>query len=49
VRRLRQGKALQDMLRPEDVAEAVLFAVTRPARVAVTEIRLLPGIYAPRG
>jgi NAD(P)-dependent dehydrogenase (short-subunit alcohol dehydrogenase family) len=39
----------KDMLRPEDVAEAVLFAVTRPARVAVTEIRLLPGIYAPRG
>ena len=39
----------KDMLRPEDVAEAVLFAVTRPARVAVTEIRLLPGIYSARG
>ena len=39
----------KDMLRPEDVAEAVLFAVTRPARVAVTEIRLLPGVYSPRG
>jgi NADP-dependent 3-hydroxy acid dehydrogenase YdfG len=32
-----------DMLRAEDVAEAVLFAVTRPARVDVTEIRLMPG------
>jgi len=32
-----------DMLRPEDVAEAVLFAVTRPVRVDVTEIRLMPG------
>jgi NADP-dependent 3-hydroxy acid dehydrogenase YdfG len=32
-----------DMMRPEDVAEAVLFAVTRPARVDVTEIRLMPG------
>ncbi len=39
----------KDMLHPEDVAEAVLFAVTRPARVAVTEIRLLPGVYSPRG
>jgi len=32
----------QDMLRAEDVAEAVLFAVTRPPRAAVTEIRLMP-------
>jgi NADP-dependent 3-hydroxy acid dehydrogenase YdfG len=32
-----------DMLRAEDVAEAVLFAVTRPARVDVTEIRMMPG------
>lgn len=39
----------KDMLRAEDVAEAVLFAVTRPARVAITEIRLLPTIYSPRG
>jgi len=39
----------KDMLRPEDVAEAVLFAVTRPARAAVTEIRLLPAGYSPRG
>jgi NAD(P)-dependent dehydrogenase (short-subunit alcohol dehydrogenase family) len=38
-----------DMMRAEDVAEAVLFAVTRPARVAITEIRLLPAIYSPRG
>jgi NADP-dependent 3-hydroxy acid dehydrogenase YdfG len=30
----------RDMLRAEDVAEAVLFAVTRPARVIVTELRL---------
>jgi NAD(P)-dependent dehydrogenase (short-subunit alcohol dehydrogenase family) len=37
------------MMRPEDVAEAVLFAVTRPPRVDVTEIRLLPAVYAPRG
>lgn len=39
----------KDMMRPEDVAEAVLFALTRPARVAVTEIRLLPSVYTPRG
>jgi NAD(P)-dependent dehydrogenase (short-subunit alcohol dehydrogenase family) len=39
----------KDMMRAEDVAEAVLFAVTRPARVTVTEIRLLPTIYSPRG
>jgi NADP-dependent 3-hydroxy acid dehydrogenase YdfG len=32
----------QDMLRAEDVAQAVLFAVTRPARAHVTEIRLMP-------
>jgi NAD(P)-dependent dehydrogenase (short-subunit alcohol dehydrogenase family) len=39
----------KDMMRAEDVAEAVLFAVTRPPRVAITEIRLLPTIYSPRG
>jgi NADP-dependent 3-hydroxy acid dehydrogenase YdfG len=39
----------KDMMRAEDVAEAVLFAVTRPARVAITEIRLLPTGYSPRG
>lgn len=32
----------RDMLRPEDVAEAVLFVVTRPARVRVAELRILP-------
>jgi len=31
-----------DMLAPGDVAEAVLFAVTRAERVDVTEIRLMP-------
>ncbi|HEX9705824.1 MAG TPA: SDR family oxidoreductase [Gemmatimonadales bacterium] len=31
-----------DMMRPGDVADAVLFAVTRAARVDVTEIRLMP-------
>jgi NADP-dependent 3-hydroxy acid dehydrogenase YdfG len=30
------------MMRPEDVAEAVLFAVTREQRMTVTEIRLAP-------
>ena len=39
----------KDMMRAEDVAEAVVFAVTRPARVAITEIRLLPTVYSPRG
>jgi len=39
----------KDMMRVEDVAEAVLFAVTRPERIAITEIRLLPTIYSPRG
>jgi NAD(P)-dependent dehydrogenase (short-subunit alcohol dehydrogenase family) len=38
----------KDMMRAEDVAEAVLFAVTRPERIAITEIRLLPTIYTPR-
>ena len=32
----------KDMMRAEDVAEAVLFAVTREARLTVTEIRLAP-------
>ncbi|MBI1968208.1 MAG: SDR family oxidoreductase [Gemmatimonadetes bacterium] len=39
----------KDMLRAEDVAEAVLFAVTRPGRVDVTEMRMLPTVYTPRG
>ena len=38
----------QDMLRAEDVAEAVLFALTRPLRVDVTELRLMPSVYTPR-
>jgi NADP-dependent 3-hydroxy acid dehydrogenase YdfG len=37
------------MLRPEDVAEAVLFAVTRAPSVDVTEIRMLPTVYSLRG
>ncbi|HKW42048.1 MAG TPA: SDR family oxidoreductase [Gemmatimonadales bacterium] len=37
------------MMAPEDVADAVLFAVTRPARVDVTEIRLMPTVYTARG
>src|SRR5216684_4231608 len=37
------------MLQAGDVAEAVLFAVTRAPRVDVTEIRLLPTIYTLRG
>jgi len=37
------------MMHPEDVAGAVLFAVTMPARVDVTEIRLMPAVYTPRG
>ena len=39
----------KDMLKPEAVADAVLWAVTRPAQVDVTEIRLVPTVYAPRG
>ncbi len=39
----------RDMMRAEDVAEAVLWAVTRAPRVDVTEIRLMPGRYSPRG
>jgi NAD(P)-dependent dehydrogenase (short-subunit alcohol dehydrogenase family) len=38
----------KDMLKAEDVAEAVLFAVTRPPRTAITEIRLLPTGYSAR-
>ena len=37
------------MLRAEDVAAAVLYAVTQPLRLDVTEIRLMPTIYTPRG
>ncbi len=37
------------MLAPEHVADAVLYAVTRSERVDVTEIRLLPTVYTPRG
>jgi hypothetical protein len=33
-----------DMMRPTDVAEAVLFALTRPPRVDVTEIRMMPAV-----
>lgn len=32
----------KDMLHPADVAAAVLFAVTRPPRVEITELRLMP-------
>jgi NADP-dependent 3-hydroxy acid dehydrogenase YdfG len=39
----------KDMMRAEDVAAAVVYAVTQPAHVAVTEIRLLPTVYTPRG
>jgi NAD(P)-dependent dehydrogenase (short-subunit alcohol dehydrogenase family) len=38
----------KDMLRAEDVAEAVVFAVTRPPRAAITEMRLLPTGYSAR-
>lgn len=38
----------KDMMRAEDVAEVVLFAVTRPARTSITEIRLLPTGYSAR-
>ena len=39
----------KNMLRAEDVAAAVVYAVTQPEHIAVTEIRLLPTIYSPRG
>ena len=39
----------KDMMRAEDVAAAVRYAVTQPDHVAVTEIRLLPSVYTPRG
>jgi NADP-dependent 3-hydroxy acid dehydrogenase YdfG len=39
----------KDMMRAEDVAAAVVYAVTQPERVDVTEIRLLPTVYTPRG
>ena len=37
-----------EMLRPEDVAEAVLFVVTRRDRVAIPELHIEPGTYVPR-
>jgi NADP-dependent 3-hydroxy acid dehydrogenase YdfG len=39
----------KDMMRAEDVAAAVVYAVTQPEPVDVTEIRLLPTVYTPRG
>jgi NADP-dependent 3-hydroxy acid dehydrogenase YdfG len=39
----------KDMMRSEDVAAAVVYAVTQPEHLAVTEIRLLPAVYTPRG
>ena len=39
----------KDMMRAEDVAAAVVYAVMQPEHVAVTEIRLLPTIYSVRG
>lgn len=39
----------KDMMRAEDVAAAVVYAVTQPERIDVTEIRLLPTVYTPRG
>ena len=39
----------KDMMRAEDVAAAVVYAVTQPERVDVTEIRLLPAVYTARG
>ena len=37
------------MMRVEDVADAVLWAVTRAARVDVTEIQMMPTIDKARG
>jgi len=39
----------KDMMRAEDIAAAVLYAVMQPERIDVTEIRLLPTLYTPRG
>jgi len=39
----------KDMMRAEDVAAAVVYAVTQPEHVDVTEIRLLPTVYSVRG
>jgi NADP-dependent 3-hydroxy acid dehydrogenase YdfG len=39
----------KDMMRAEDVAAAAVFAVTQPVRVDITEIRMLPTFYSPRG
>ncbi|HXQ29361.1 MAG TPA: SDR family oxidoreductase [Gemmatimonadales bacterium] len=38
----------RDMLQAEDVADAVVFAVTRPSRVDVSELRLVPSGYQAR-
>ncbi len=36
------------MLQPEDVAEAVLFVATRRDQVAIPELHIVPGTWAPR-
>jgi NADP-dependent 3-hydroxy acid dehydrogenase YdfG len=38
----------RDMLHAADVAAAVLYAVTQPPHVDVTELRLMPAVYHPR-
>lgn len=39
----------RDMMRADDIAAAVLYAVTQPPHLDVTEIRLMPTVYAARG
>lgn len=39
----------KDMMRAVDIAAAVVYALGQPEQVDVTEIRLLPTVYTPRG
>ena len=39
------GEALKDMLKPEDVAAAVLFVVTLPPHVSVPELVIKPTVH----
>jgi NADP-dependent 3-hydroxy acid dehydrogenase YdfG len=44
---LPDNRYLDEILRPDDVAEAILFAVTQPSRVAISRIVLRPLVERP--
>lgn len=39
----------EDWLKPEDIAEAVLFLLTRPAKIIIPELLIYPRVQFPQG